>query len=268
MPQYQEYMLKLSKPQVGKLAKGKKVRLSYAQLSQPGDVKVFLTKQQAKRISTRMSKGLGVDVGGFSMQQIAHNVKYGMGFWSSIKSFLGKAANVLNRSIVQPVMSGLRPILEDAADRVTRRTVGKAGELIDTGLRRFGAGVKPKGKRPTAGGELVGFADSTEGRAPKRPMPEGLRRYLEAKRAGMAPPKTKKDGEGFFGDVLRGATAYGVRQGGPALSNFIADKIEGKGLLGDFGLFGNGYEQFGGSSKRAIAKKKMVGASFRVNAKM
>lgn len=260
---YDVYMLKLTKAQVAKLSKGKKVRLSHAVLSQPGDVKVFLTKQQAKRIQTRMSKGLGVDLGGFDMKQIAHNVKYGMGFWSSIKSFLGKAANVLNRSIVQPVMSGLQPIFEDAAERVTRRTVGKAGELIDTGLRRFGAGVKrQKGKKIGAAKKVT----RPVGSAPKRAMPEGLRRYLEAKRAGKIPSKTiaktknVKDGEGFFSDVFRPVAGVAAEEGLKYAAPAIGKAISGKGLMGNFGLFGNGYEQFGGSSK-----KRMMGSSFRTN---
>lgn len=261
MSEYEEYSLNLSRPQVAKLAKGKKIRLSHQQLTTPGDVKIFLTPQQARRVQTRVSKGLGVDIGGFDVSQIEHNVKFGMGFWSSMSRFLKGAATALNQKVIQPVYQGLRPALENARDRVVQRGVNLGQDLLDKGLRRIGAGSKPK----------------------KGVMPPALARYWAARRAakagsakagkgvsdmfgfGVEPMVVpKRRGKGFFSGLAKivrpvaGQLASDAIKTyvAPAVGNAISGNQEGQGLTGNFGLFGNGMKRRGG--------KKVCG-SFRLN---
>ena len=82
--EYIEKAVTLSKNQVHKLSKGKKVRLPYKALS-GGPHKLYLTPQQSRKVETRLRNGAGMDIGPFDETQIKHNMQHGGSIWDSLK---------------------------------------------------------------------------------------------------------------------------------------------------------------------------------------
>lgn len=224
MKKYVEESMRLSRQQLMKLAKGKKIRVKKDDMM--GDVKIYLTSQQAKKVATRRRKGLGIDLM-LDQAQINHNIKFGGGFWDSFKRFLGRAASVVNENVVQPVMRGLMPAISQAKDRIITRGVNIGQDLVEGGLRRIGAGQKctcqvVKAEKPL-----------------KKQLPEGLRKYMEEKRKMKA-----VQGKGFFDDVFRPVAGKAVESGLTYAAPKLGKVISGKGMR---------------------VPRKTMGASFRLN---
>lgn len=140
MVEYKAKSVTLSKGQIQKLAKGKKVRLTNKALS-GGNEKVYLTGQQMRKVETRLRKGVGMDIGPFDERQIKHNTQHGSGLWDSIK----RAA---------------RDVVKDLAKQGVNLAVDKGGEFLKdsaTGYidSKLGSGVK-RGRKGRKGGSIFG----------------------------------------------------------------------------------------------------------------
>ena len=253
---YTPVNLTLGLRQLRSLVTGKSVRLSPENM-QEGPIMIFLNEQQVKKMKKALEKGVGMTLA-FSPEDLNYNLEHGGSFWRKIVSGLRSAGRTIFENLLRPIWQNVQPSLEEGRQRLVTRGSDVIRGGIESGLRRVGAGFKAK----------------------KGVYPPQLKRYHEMKRAAKPKKeKTKKqkviEGEGFFGDLARGAAAYGVRQGGPALSNLLADKIEGKGLMGNFGLFGKGIGEIQQVPALSLQSnpvrgrvpqvpKKMRGGSFRM----
>ena len=166
MVQYVQRKVTLSKGQVDKLAKGKKVRLTHSALS-GGAQTVYLTGQQNRKVETRLKRGTGADIGPFDAAQLNHNVQHGSGFFDSFKAAAKGALKDLAKE-------GLKIAVDKGGDFLKN----KATDMIE---KKFAA---PAAEEAAASGSGV-----------KR------RNYLTKKQMDMI---RLQHGEGFFDDVLGG----------------------------------------------------------------
>lgn len=104
------------------------------------------------------------------------------------------------------------------------------------------------GKRVMVSNQDVVEMPQVKPKGPKRELNAGLRAYLEKKKAmktGM--PTQEGDGFGsFLGAIARPLAGVAIREGGKALSDVVAKKVEG------------------GAIKKGRGKKAMKGGTFKL----
>lgn len=149
MVKYTAKSVTLSKGQVQKLAKGKKVRLTNKALS-GGNQQVYLTGQQLRKVETRLRKGVGADIGPFDAAQIKHNVQHGGSLWDSLKS----AGRFLFDNVVKPGAKILyeevgRPLFDEAKREGVKYLVNEGRSRAKNYFSKGqGLGIRKRGSKP------------------------------------------------------------------------------------------------------------------------
>jgi len=133
---YHPHGIHVSLPQVRKLARGERVRLTHAKLSGPH--KVYLSEPQLKKLHKAHSAGKGAEIH-MSHDQIHHHRVHGGSIFDTLKSF-GK--------VIAPKLIEIgTPIVKDLAQKGLEKGINLLsdkvrGKLAGTGVRR---GRKKKG---------------------------------------------------------------------------------------------------------------------------
>ena len=147
--QYTEKAVTLSKNQVHKLSKGKKVRLPYKALS-GGPIKLFLTPQQLRKVETRLKNGVGMDIGPFDEAQIKHNMQHGGSLWDSLK----QAGKFLYDNVVKPGAQFAyeeigRPLLDEAKREGVKYLISEGRTRAKNYFGKgHGVGMAKRGRKP------------------------------------------------------------------------------------------------------------------------
>lgn len=134
MVEYVKRQVTLSKAQVEKLAKGKKVRLTNAALK-GGNHTVFITHQQDRKIQTRLKKGVGMDIA-FDSSQFKHNAQHGSGFFDSFKAAAKGALKDLAKEGLKIAVDKGGDFLKNKATEMIESKLGNQPAAAGSGVKR------------------------------------------------------------------------------------------------------------------------------------